>query len=770
MACGVWLLAAQVAFGAEPAVTPAGADGSVGAAMATDPAREPPLDRAAKLALLRQRIKYVFVLFQENRSFDHYFGTYPGADGLQASFPGAVESLPADRTRAWDQLIQKLDGGFETLHPFLIPRTVQSADGRDTTVQIYPEDLFSVDHSHYGMVNDLHLDHASLSKAAQDAYALNNEGLAYLTDASGAGAPVVMKGASVGIPPLDTPVSGRPKLYQRQSGEVAIGHVDCDTIPFLWRYADRFALFDNFHQTTIGPSTPNAIAMISGQTGDTQWALHPGVTGKASIVKGESTVPNETDTPPYAGSAADVASFGGRAPVLPPFGPDETRFAFCTKPAAETGYFDNRACPSAGADLEVLHTAHAPMPLLGPAQKLKDAQMTLTFASLPLSFMGEAAPQITAQDYHQAMDLADVGQDVAKIAAADKQVAWGWYQQGFAREPFDGAVHEYFPAGTEHASYIVHHNGPQYFGYLGDNPAELKHMHALGQFYEDVAHHALPPAGGVFYVRGGYFNNDGMIPADPNPVVRAMFPGNDDHGSYSDSQISESLIADSVNAIARSPYWAQSAIVITYDETDGFFDHAPVRVRTYGPDGLPETGGPRIPAIVISPYAASHVVSHVYSEHGSVIRFINRLFGLVPLSDLPDEARARALGATEAAVNSPFGPQTKLGPNDGDGVGDLSEAFSNARLSGRSAPVAADMAVIADDVVRALPHFGGAGCAALNITPTDYVNGYGAGLENDPPPQDFNPRPNVSVVVPVGAQAAGVEYPGNVAASGVWKQ
>jgi len=766
----VWLLVAQGAYGAEPAVTPAGADGSVGAAIATHPSGEPALDPAAKLALLRQRIKYVFVLFQENRSFDHYFGTYPGANGVQASFPGAVDSVPAIRTRGWDQVIQKLDGGFETLHPFLIPRTVQSTDGRNATVQIYPEDLFSVDHSHYGMLNDLHLDHATLSQAAQDAYALNNEGLAYRTDASGAGAAVVMKGASVGIPPLDTPVHGRPKLYKRQSGEVAIGHVDCDTIPFLWRYADRFALFDNFHQTTIGPSTPNAIAMISGQTGDTQWALHPGTTGKAAIMEHESTVPNETDTPPYAGSAADVASFGGHAPVLPPFGPDEEEFAHCAKKAADVGYFDNRACPAAGADLGVLKTAHAPLPLLGKLAKQDDQQMTLTYASLPLSFMGEAAPQITAQDYHPAMDLADVKQDVAKIAAADKQVPWGWYQQGFAREPFDDAVHAYFPAGTEHASYIVHHNGPQYFGYLGDNPAELKHMHALGQFYEDVAHHKLPAAGGVFYVRGGYFNNDGMIPVDPNPVVRAMFPGNDDHGGYSDSQISEASIADSVNAIARSPYWAQSAIVITYDETDGFFDHAPVRVRTYGPDGLPETGGPRIPAIVMSPYAASHVVSHVYSEHGSVIRFINRLFGLVALSDLPDEVRARALGATEAAVNSPFGPQTKLGPNDGDGVGDLSEAFSNARLLGKVAPVPADVAVIADDVVRALPHFGGAGCAALNITPTDYVNGYGVGLENDPPPADFNPRPHVSVAVPVGAQAAGLDYPENEAASGKWVQ
>jgi phospholipase C len=169
---------------------------------------------------------------------------------------------------------------------------------------------------------------------------------------------------------------------------------------------------------------------------------------------------------------------------------------------------------------------------------------------------------------------------------------------------------------------------------------------------------------------------------------------------------------------------------------------------------------------VISPYGASHVVSHVYSEHGSVIKFINQLFGLVPLNALPDEVRARALGATEKAVNSPFGAQTQLGPNDGDGVGDLAEAFDDERLQGKARPVPAQAAMIPDRAVKTLPHFGGAGCAALHMTPTDYDHGYGAGLENDPPPSDFNPRPSVSVGVPPGAQAVGVVYTQNIPGSG----
>jgi phospholipase C len=739
------------ASAAEPALTPATVRTSAGEAMRTDPVRETPLSTSAKIAILRQHVKYVFVLFQENRSFDLYFGTYPGADGLQTSFAGA-ERPPANKTASWNQQILDIDGTRQTLHPFLIPRTIATPKGR---VQLYPEDLYSVDHSHYGMATSLHLDTAKLLSAKNDAFALDNEGLAYLDDASGEAGRIVSKGDSTGIPPANIPSPSALQLSKKQIGEVAIAHVDCDTVPFLWQYADRFALFDNFHQTTVGPSTPNAIAMIAAQTGETQWALHPEKTGKNAGVGAPYTVPNETDTPPFAGSAAD--DFAGK----PPMGPDEQSFAKCKvsyKDGAYAGTCPGPLPPANG----VLTTAK----LKGAPGAYDPGQSTLTFASLPLSFMGGEARAVTAHDAHAAMDLADIQLDLPAVAAQDKVVNWGWYQQGYGPEPFDGKATIFgAPAATPHGSYIVHHNGPQYFGYVGDNPAELTHLHGLQQFYDDVAARKLPVAGGVFYVRGGYFNNDGLETADPNPNVRALFAGNDDHGSYSDSQISEALIADSVNAIAESPYWADSAIIITYDESDGFYDHVPPRIRSWGPDGIPLAGGPRIPAILISPYAASHVISHVYSEHGSVIKFINDVFGLTPLSRLPDEVRARALGATEAAVAGPNGLQTALGPNDGDGVGDLLEAFDNDRLLGRSAPVPASAATIPRATVLALPH---PGCAALDITPTDYPNGYGEGLENDPPPPDFNPRPTVSIGVALGQQAAGKSYPENIPASGQW--
>ncbi len=711
----------------EPALTIAGAQGSVGAEYASAPDRQGRLDWRQKVGLLRQKVKYVFVLFQENRSFEHYFGTYPGANGLFATYPGANPAdpfaQPANSFESFQSVIRDTDGSYTTISPFLIPRTIQNVSGQ--TVQLWPEDTYSVDHSHNGYINDFHADQATQSATKNDGYPLDQEGLHYATDQSGTGAPIV-NGSNA------APTSN-PTLQTKQKGEVVISHLDCDTIPFLWQLADRFVLFDNFHQTETGPSTPNAIAMIGGQSGDTQWVLHPNEADPTGL-----TLPNLTDSPPFAGSATDTAS------IKPPYGPDESVNGNATAP----------------------DTVYQPEP----------GQTNLTFATLPLSFMGSQIGAITATDQHLPDDLADVTADVMKIAT-QAPVNWGWYQQGYGPEPFDGQPTAMeglvYEQGTpEHASYIVHHNGPQYFGYLGDNPQVLAHLNGLQQFFTDVNSVRLPPSGGVFYVRGGYYNNDGTKPADPNPTVQVATPGNDDHPNYSDAGISETLIADEINAIASSPYWNQSAIIITYDETDGLYDHVPEQFRTYGPDGKPETGGPRIPAIVISPYAAAHAVSHVYSEHSSVIRFIDELFGLTPLAALPNEAAARAAGAENPAFNGPNGPQKNLGPADdpalldyAPGMGNLLEAFDDDRLEGGKAPLPASYAMVtaspppgialnapASEVITSLPHLAGTdanhnptyGCQYLGITPTDYPGGYAPGAEIDPPPQDFNPRPTQS--------------------------
>jgi len=160
------------------------------------------------------------------------------------------------------------------------------------------------------------------------------------------------------------------------------------------------------------------------------------------------------------------------------------------------------------------------------------------------------------------------------------------------------------------------------------------------------------------------------------------------------------------------------------------------RIRSSAANGLPLEQGPRIPAIVISPYAVAHGVSHVPSEHSSIIKFVDALFRLIPLADLPDEAKARQIGADK------FG-QPNLGPADGQtpGVGDMTSAFDVLRLEGKAAPLSAEYAEIPPTEVTTFPHDGGAGCKQLQIRPTD------SGFPN-PVPADFNPRPDTTPGVP----------------------
>ncbi len=616
------------------------------------PGAEAPLTHAQKLALLQQKIKYVFVLFQENRSFDFYFGSYPGANGIYQQADGS----PANPA-GFNQPFVTPSGQVTTIHPFKIPNAVTDVNGNQ--VLLYPADIVSVDHSHTGLNKSLHYVNGM---AQNDGYALDNEGITLVN----------------GVP------STTPSLANAQAGEAVMGHIDCDVAGFLWNYADRFTLLDNFFDTIIGPSTPNAIAMIAGQSGETQWVEHP--SQGSNVLAGNMSLPLVGDPDPYWGSSLTLNN-----PIQQP----------------EPGHTSN---PSAN----------------------------LTFASLPLSFMGNQINAITAQDLNPAFDLIDVQGDIEKIAAhRQSSINWGWYQQGYDEEPNQTPpVGPNTPDGAAGGDYIAHHNAPQYFGYLANNPVETGNLHGLGDFYTAIQNQTLPASGGVFYVRGGYNNIDSLVPVGVNANEKVTFAGNDDHPGYSDSQIAEAMLADSINAIASSPYWSQSAIIITYDETDGLYDHTQPVNRELDPQGQPLAQGPRIPALIISPYSVVHAISHEATEHSSIIKFIDELHNLIPLADLPDELKARQDGV--ALFN-----QSNLGPADDlvAGVGDLFSAFDNNRLTGVSPILPGAYAIIDPAVVQTLPHYGNNGCAVLGITPTD------ANLPN-PIPANFNPRPTTAPGIP----------------------
>ena len=616
--------------------------------------QEPHLSQAAMVELLQKKVKYVFVFYQENRSFDSYFGTFPGAEGLY--------SHPAAQTPGFTQELVNTDGSVTSIQPFRIgPSDTcpnSKVNGTLSPATCYAADTDDIDHSHPRMFAKMDIQN---NVPLMDKFA-DIEELKYYT------------------PPA------LPSLQAKQMGELAMAHEDCDTVPLLWGYADKFVLFDHIFQTMTGPSTPGNLAIIGAQAGQTQWALHPdqGYTDNGGSLPG---VPLMNDSDPFWGSPSDTTPAAEKMPVNP-------------------GDF-----PGYGIEFN------------------------LTYATLPLTLAGRELKEKTASDRDPGSDLADVQDDVEFITQLRQStVPFGWYEEGYDKEvtdPNEGPV----DANGTHASYITHHNGPQYFGYISNNPEMSKQLHGLGDFFSAVENRTLPKQGGVFYVKGGYTNLFGLTPVDPDAKVQANFLGDDDHPAYSDAQISEAMVAEAINKIAESPYWNQSAIIITWDDSEGDYDHAQPPVRTFGPDGSLITNGPRVPLLVISPYARTHHIAHAQGSQSSVVKFIDTVFNLPPLALLPDELEGRKLGEQQFGQKD-VGPEDALTP----GITDLLEAFSPSRLMGKADPLPPYYATVSEALIQTLPQaWGFGGCKYLGITTTDRQ----LGIAN-PIPSDFNPRPKTN--------------------------
>ncbi len=125
-----------------------------------------------------------------------------------------------------------------------------------------------------------------------------------------------------------------------------------------------------------------------------------------------------------------------------------------------------------------------------------------------------------------------------------------------------------------------------------------------------------------------------------------------------------------ISALMKSVYWKKSAYILTYDEAGGFFDHvAPPVFDAYG-------AGIRVPTWVISPYAKPGYLSPVQSEHGSILKFVETIFGLPTLASINHQFDVRTPGANnDAAKGQPYGPPAP--PRDGrTDIGNLLDCFT----------------------------------------------------------------------------------------------
>ena len=208
-------IAASIAFALTIASSPAGAD-------------QPATATASGTAT---PIKHLIVVFQENVSFDHYFGSYPEA----ANPPGE----PPFHARPGTPTVNGLGSALMTANP--THSNTQNGDGASNPFRLSRAEASTADQDH-----DYTPEQQAMHLGLVDLYPAF----------TGAG------GTANGSPPP----AGSPNIFNTSG--LVMGYYDGNTVTALWNYAQRFAMSDNSYDTTFGPSTPGALNLISGQTND----------------------------------------------------------------------------------------------------------------------------------------------------------------------------------------------------------------------------------------------------------------------------------------------------------------------------------------------------------------------------------------------------------------------------------------------------------------------------------------------------------------------
>jgi len=137
---------------------------------------------------------------------------------------------------------------------------------------------------------------------------------------------------------------------------------------------------------------------------------------------------------------------------------------------------------------------------------------------------------------------------------------------------------------------------------------------------------------------------DGTLPA-----VSFLKPGNDDgHPGYSTLAAFENFAARAISAVMNnSKLWRSTAIFVTMDETGGYYDSGYIQPVSFFGDG------PRVPMLVISPYARRDFVDHTYNDHVSILKFIEANWGLSPLTSYSADNLPNATPGVYVPKNRP---------------------------------------------------------------------------------------------------------------------
>jgi phospholipase C len=450
-------------------------------------------------------IKHIVVIFQENVSFDHYFGSYPTATN-----PFGEPQFKAKKNTP-------TVNGYSPALAFNNPNALNAANGS-------------------GATNPFRLDRSQALTADQN-HAYGPEQSAYHLGLMDLFPDFV---GTAGTPP------NAPPLVVTTKG-LNLGYFDGNTVTAYWNYAQNYAMSDNSYGSTFGPSTPGLINLLSGQTN--------GV----------------------------VATLNGTG--------DETD----------------------GGD--------------GTLTMVNDADPLGDFCSNPMRAQGQMG-----------------GKNIGDLLN-EAGVTWGAFMGGFdltVTNP-NGTTKCMRSTGSNTvpvtADYVPHHAFFQYWASTA-NPNHVRPASANEIGHDGPANHN--------YDTHDFFTavKNGNLPAVSFLKAQAFEDG---HAGYSSPLDEQNFVVSVVNAVMKSADWESTAIVIAYDDSDGWYDHvmgpivnqstSPADTLTGagscgsgvnalpGPNGNPHAQGrcgygPRLPLIVISPFAKKNFVDHSVTDQSSIITFI----------------------------------------------------------------------------------------------------------------------------------------------------
>ena len=245
-----------------------------------------------------------------------------------------------------------------------------------------------------------------------------------------------------------------------------------------------------------------------------------------------------------------------------------------------------------------------------------------------------------------------------------KSVTWGWFQGGFA----NCASKHSDVAGVSSTDYIPHHEPFQYYASTA-NPTHAPPSSVAEIGHAGVANHQ--------YDLTDFWS---AVDAKNMPSVSFLKAAGyqDGHAGYSTPLDEQQFVVSTINRLQKTPDWKSTAVIIAYDDSDGWYDHqmSPIVNQSNDPGvdalaggtscgtGAPLGGypdrcghGPRLPLLVISPYAKSNFVDHTVTDQTSILKFIEDNWKTGRVGNGSFDANAGSLGNLFSFTGDERGPE-----------------------------------------------------------------------------------------------------------------